>query len=439
MPPTPGCVADAREMTGLLKRRFAFPEAGIRLLINQQATSTAILNQIREWLISPTRPGDRVFLFYAGHGSQLPDDNGDEEDGYDETLAPWDADPVSGEGQIRDDALEPLIKQLSGRRTVCVFDCCHSGTISRGLPRLGAYPQGGGVRYLPRPDQFQSLLANGGSRGYVVGGPGSRDIRPQDPLLALAGGGALPGVVVISAAKPYQLAYPLPVEGITRGALSYTFASVHEDRQPTVRDLRRLLPERLGQLQAGGMLGGEQEPVIEVLSRAHLEDSPLFGTWEQGTEVALLNAVSPIRLTLATEDGKSRYRIGATAHLRVTSDTGGYLYLLAFSANDLASCIFPSTGFPKNQVEPGALFRYSVPVTEPAGRDLVVAVLTKSPVPLGDRVRYTHQEVFSTLNLDALRSAIVAARAGSPATSQRPLGPAPVDWQSSVLALETVR
>jgi len=53
--------------------------------------------------------------------------NGDEDDGYDETLIPVD---YYTSGQITDDLIyEVLAKQLrSGVVMTCLMDCCHSGT-----------------------------------------------------------------------------------------------------------------------------------------------------------------------------------------------------------------------------------------------------------------------------------------------------------------------
>lgn len=36
------------------------------------------------------QPGDSLFFHFSGHGSQQYDRNGDEEDGYDETICPTD-------------------------------------------------------------------------------------------------------------------------------------------------------------------------------------------------------------------------------------------------------------------------------------------------------------------------------------------------------------
>lgn len=54
--------------------------------------------------------------------------NGDESDGYDETIIPVD---YGTYGQIRDDVLyKKLIGSMrSGVNLTCVMDCCHSGTV----------------------------------------------------------------------------------------------------------------------------------------------------------------------------------------------------------------------------------------------------------------------------------------------------------------------
>src|SRR5262245_54980996 len=157
VPPTPGCEADPRSMARLISSVHQITE--VKVLINPAATAANIEHWFRTWLIAGTRPGDRVFFFYAGHGSQIADDNGDEskDDGKDETLAPYDVNPRTGANMIRDDLFDELIVRLSGRRAVLVFDSCHSGTISRGLPKLKEFARGGGARYLPTPEQFVEL------------------------------------------------------------------------------------------------------------------------------------------------------------------------------------------------------------------------------------------------------------------------------------------
>jgi hypothetical protein len=72
--------------------------------------------------------GDSLFMHYSGHGGSMRDDNGDEEDGKDETLVPVD---YQNAGQIRDDVIfKEVVSMLpKGAQLTVVMDCCHSGSI----------------------------------------------------------------------------------------------------------------------------------------------------------------------------------------------------------------------------------------------------------------------------------------------------------------------
>lgn len=90
-------------------------------------TKAAILSSLA-WLVEGARPGDTLFLHYSGHGSQLRDQNGDEADGWDETLCPSD---FQRHGEIRDDTIFDVVcRDLpAGVRLTAVMDCCHSGSV----------------------------------------------------------------------------------------------------------------------------------------------------------------------------------------------------------------------------------------------------------------------------------------------------------------------
>jgi hypothetical protein len=77
-------------------------------------------------LVRSSQPGDLLVFHYSGHGSQKPDQNGDEADGLDETICPLD---YETKGMITDDRLAEIVKSLPADRTLfAVLDCCHSGS-----------------------------------------------------------------------------------------------------------------------------------------------------------------------------------------------------------------------------------------------------------------------------------------------------------------------
>lgn len=61
-----------------------------QVFVNERATRANLERAITQWLPSVSKPGDTVFIFFSGHGSQIPDDNGDETDKFDELILPHD-------------------------------------------------------------------------------------------------------------------------------------------------------------------------------------------------------------------------------------------------------------------------------------------------------------------------------------------------------------
>jgi hypothetical protein len=126
-----GCHNDVGNMKSFLMNVHGFPESNITILmddgIHTNPTRANILKAY-ENLAQSSRAGDTCFCHYSGHGGKLRDENGDEDDGYDETLVPVD---YGTAGQIRDDDLfQALVSRMpQGVLLTCLMDCCHSGTV----------------------------------------------------------------------------------------------------------------------------------------------------------------------------------------------------------------------------------------------------------------------------------------------------------------------
>lgn len=119
-----GCVSDARMWADALGR-LGFTAS---LLLDGQATREAIDRELLG-LVNSSTPGDVIVFQYAGHGTHVPDLNGDEEDGQDEALCPVDF--AAGALYIDDDIAAAFARIPDGVNMTCFMDCCHSGTNSR--------------------------------------------------------------------------------------------------------------------------------------------------------------------------------------------------------------------------------------------------------------------------------------------------------------------
>jgi metacaspase-1 len=126
-----GCTMDAAVMSGMLQDHFGFPGDNIRVLMDDRATKANMLERL-DWLVKDAKPGDSMVFFYAGHGSQVRDRNGDElEDGMDEILCPHD---LNWDDPLTDDILSEKFQRVpKGATLSVVFDCCNSGTSTRSL------------------------------------------------------------------------------------------------------------------------------------------------------------------------------------------------------------------------------------------------------------------------------------------------------------------
>ena len=115
------CEADAALMSRIATERGFEP----RLLTTRDATRGAVTAAIGA-MATRLVAGDFCLVTYAGHGGQVGDVNGDEEDLKDETWCLWD-------GQLLDDELAMLWSGFApGVRILLLSDSCNSGSIAKG-------------------------------------------------------------------------------------------------------------------------------------------------------------------------------------------------------------------------------------------------------------------------------------------------------------------
>lgn len=180
-----------------------FLRTNIVELKNEQATAAAIRQEMNN-LIGKAQEGDVIYIHFSGHGQQITDIHGDEEDGLDEAWVPYDAQfkyakgVYEGENHIIDDQLNAWLHQLrthigtKGKLTV-VADACHSGDASRG-------------------DEDET--------GHVVRGTSDAFVLPVQTKPFSGEGGAEIDWIFISACKSYQSNYEYQGNGSLTYALS---------------------------------------------------------------------------------------------------------------------------------------------------------------------------------------------------------------------------
>lgn len=126
-------IHNVKSMQQLLVNKLGFPNASILILTEEESDDKRIptkrnIQMALKWLIQGCQSGDSLMFYYAGHGSQVPDEDGDEVDGYDEALCPLD---YKVAGVIIDDEINAaIVAPLPHGVTLhSVIDTCFSGTL----------------------------------------------------------------------------------------------------------------------------------------------------------------------------------------------------------------------------------------------------------------------------------------------------------------------
>lgn len=127
-----GCHNDVLNIERFLKSpKYHFDDVRI-FLDNEHNPRTTARHIIEEMNDLATRSWSHnlelAWIHYSGHGCSAFDRNGDEADRKDECLVPSD---FKQSGVVRDDLINRVLKRFNPKtRVICIFDCCHSGTIA---------------------------------------------------------------------------------------------------------------------------------------------------------------------------------------------------------------------------------------------------------------------------------------------------------------------
>lgn len=127
-----GCINDVHNMKNFIKQRAGYRDEDMVILTDDTRDPRSLptrqnITRAMHWLVSGAQPGDALFFHYSGHGGQAKATQGDEADGYNETILPLDFQTT---GQIEDDEMHMLLVRPlpMGCRLTALFDSCHSGT-----------------------------------------------------------------------------------------------------------------------------------------------------------------------------------------------------------------------------------------------------------------------------------------------------------------------
>lgn len=327
-----GPVNDVQMMRELLLTKFNFPTESIRTLVDADATKANIISAFMD-IGSKAETDDSVFIYYSGHGSQVPDLNGDEADGRDEVLCPADVRPGFPGAEISDDELNKLFSRIKATDITVVFDACHAGTGTRSLSfeesasaqplqhrviDLGYPEPEGGTRALSfeaDPDGMDMLVEEVPATDVPV--VGTRSLTSSGRQFTM----------IASCAPSETSASTVFYEGITRfwsGILTYNLVqalkkadgeTTYEDLMASVlRDVKKINRSQSPQIEGAGARSVFSNTSAGVSARSYIRVTGVKGNKVTMRANSFAERSGSIYRVLAS-DGKAAGRVRITSVL----------------------------------------------------------------------------------------------------------------------------
>ncbi len=394
--PLHGAVADVDIARSLLIDTLGYRADDIRVITDRDATADRILTEIDQWLVNGTKPGERAYFHYSGHGVQAPDDGGDEADGFDEAIVPVDFRFLKGgkvENLIRDDQLQRAFSGLKGRRFTAVFDSCHSGTVTRAAGLDDGAVQG------RTPTALQQWL--------VSQTPATRS--PAATLGTRAGESAVldsePGWTIWSAASANQVAWDMqaPLGGVFTRLLAEEIRNGVESASTThaaVLDRVQAASKRFCTTldKCHGLV-----PTLETPRNwlaAPLATSLLAQPGALSASTVLETATAVLPAGASNGDGQhvkvtvhpgTSVPLGTKLQYDIVSDVAGQLMIFDAEPSGVLRQIFPNRRKPSARVTAGNPFTlpaqnhgFDLVAQEPIGRGRLIVVVSDGSVDFSD-------------------------------------------------------
>jgi hypothetical protein len=441
--------ADAAAIAELLVDSLGYAKDDVRVLVDAAATRAAIMDGLASWLVAGTRPGERVFLYFSGQGYFQKDDSGDEADGLDETLVPYDAaveagDPPGIRGMIIDDEIVATMRALEGRKVTIAIDAGHSGLVT--AEAEPATPNAA-VRAVVLGAKTRSLADDTAAQAQKAEGP------PLDT------GGLGPDIAVFTATSGGQAPLVAGGEGVFTRAFVDAIRDKGADtnRNGIVSDAEILafLRDRAQAACAAAEdacplgLTPTLGPAAAAGNTPYPGASPADGKltadrildyFARGNTVGIkLQQIPPSPIPVGTKN----------LRFRVTSPADGSLILLDLSDDGTLTQLFPN-GFIRDRQRVGRIVA-DAPVTVPddtygihfnattPNSGTLIALVTTGPMDLPVTVKTRKIEVIPREQATQTFLPAIAAALDAPVDAAAETPTRSIDWSVATLRYQIVR
>jgi hypothetical protein len=395
---------------------MGFEDRQIHTLQDEAATSTNVIAEFNGWLKQGVQPNDRVVFYFSGHGSNIPDLRGDQDEGVSQVLVTHDVKRIHDKGGaslagvLPDYRIAELLAAIPSKNVLFMVDSCHSGTVTRSFT-LSNHSLGSSPVFVKSYD-YPGMPAPP-PRVVSRGVSATSHEQQWDPHA---------NYVAITAAADNQEAIGTMNGGVfTLGLTEAVKRLTSEGKSPTPKELRDDADAYIR-----SKVDKAQVHTPQLMGNPTLADAPIqvisLNASNGPNRKRLLDLVAQQAQHIDLTASKPQYAVDEPVKLAVKIPADGFLNVVSVDSKDNATVLFPNGIQQSNAVSSGA-FTFPTPqmafdllAAEPIGPTLVVAFLSSDPInfyqeTVDDRDAAGHIKVdFASMSHTAARAIRVAPR-----------------------------
>ncbi|MEE9398566.1 MAG: caspase family protein [Methylococcales bacterium] len=345
----------------------------IKTLTNDQATLKNVVGAMEDFLINGVKSDDRILIYFSGHGTRIPDRNGDEEDNADEVLIMHDAQPTTINGKpsltgvLVDDKFDEILKKIPSDNTLVLIDACNSGTATKSI-MLSRGTLGEGIETQPKFVEYAGIPIT--KDNSTLSGQKSADVK----YVAISAAGDTEYAQATKKGSLFTLGLLKAIKGANQDTTSpLTPASLKQQTTAYIKAENKkapFTPRLSGNLQ-----------LAEKMIKIRASDNGNGQVWQQ--LVALTEKAEPLKISINQPD----YAEGDILKITIDNNKAGFLSVINVGPTDQATVLFPNRYHKDGKVQgtitiPTSGMRFEIFAPPPFGPSMIVAFLTDKPLDL---------------------------------------------------------
>ena len=405
-----GVSLDIQMMTEFA-RLLGFKSPAIKVLEHEYASTANVYSAVENWLINGAGPEDRVLFYFSGHGSQIPDENNDEKDQFDEVLLLYDVALKEQSrhqtltGVLVDDDFNTMLARMQSRNILVILDACHSGSATKSL------------RLNPRSISVNDAQVKFFSYSPYIGAAGGQGrfdvLEPEtsseigDRYVAITACRDDEKTIATAQGSIFTL-------GLRQVLRSAAMAGINITPEELKHQTTKFIRE---EIQSNTIAFHPQLAGSKTLQKRPLELVPLTegsGFVSQKMDTLVYKSAETVWIEL----NKTCFEIGDPLKISLWIPEAGYLNIISINTNDQATVLFPNQYHISSAVNRGKLtipagqMNFEMITDKTTGPNQITAFLTQSPINTYEHGFKTPEDVLATLSPNSTRSLILRQKQG---------------------------